>query len=430
MSKSFVNPQADLLFPQPRPEWVREQVALFNKELLPIRREEKFKEMALSPFVFLRGTAHLFWADFGGAHLAKAFGGKNGTRTWLCGDMHCGNFGAFTDAKGRLVYDVTDFDESVIADYQFDLWRLVVSLNLLARENRMKPHHRRVLVKACAKGYFREVGRLAKDPKGAREALDRKSAHGALKHFLEHVQSKQGRARMLERWCVEAGDDFAFNRGKTDLDTVAPGMEPALREALGDYAEQLKPWPVKQIGFFEVKDIALRLHQGVGSYGFNRYYALVEVESGGKWNYRILDVKFQPKPSPWPYLPKRAKQKTKEACGGNHALRVVLAYQALGRDADPWLGWLKLKEGEYCVRERSPYKAALPYRKVDAGVASQMGGALARAHCRAREHFARKAWKRLKGRERKFVSMLQVIAHAYADQVTMDYRSFLEWRKN
>ena len=430
MAKTFVDPKADILFPQPRPEWVKEQVHLFNKELLPVRREEKFKEMSQSPFTFLRGTDHLYWADFGGTRLTKYFGGKNGTRTWLGGDMHCGNFGAFTDAGGRLVFDITDFDEAVIADYQFDLWRLVVSLNLLARENKMKPHHRRALVKACGKGYFRELGRCAKDRKASHEVLDRKAAHGALKHFLEHVQAKQGRTRMLERWTVESGGDFVFNRQKTDLDTIAPGMEPALREALSAYAQQLKPWPVKQIGFFEVKDIALRLHQGIGSYGFNRYYALVEVESGGKWNYRILDVKYQPKPSPWPYLSERAKKNTKEACGGNHALRVVLAFQALGREVDPWLGWLKQGQGEYCVRERSPYKAALPYGKLDGGVTEQMGEVLARAHCRARKNFAAKAWKRLKGREKKFIGMLQVVAHAYADQVTMDYKSFLEWRKN
>jgi len=429
MAKPFVDPKADILFPQPRPDWVREEVNQFNQELLPIRREEKYKEMARSPFVFFRGTDHLYWADFGATHLTKYFGGKNATRTWLCGDMHCGNFGAFTDAEGRLVYGMIDFDEAVIADYQFDLWRLVVSLNLLARENQMKPHHRRVLVKACAKGYFQEIEECAKDRHAARLVLDRKTAHGALRHFLDHVQAKQGRERMLERWTTEVGGDFRFNRKDADLDTIAPGVEPALREALVEYAQKLKPWPVKQVGFLEVKDIALRLHQGVGSYGFNRYYALVEVEAGGKWNYRILDIKLQPKPSPWPYLPKRTKQKTKLACGGNQARRAALAYRALEREVDPWLGWLKLGKGEYCVRERSPYKAALPFDKVDAGVAGQMGGMLARAHSRARKNFAPRAWKRLKGREKKFVGMLQIIAHAYADQVTMDYRSFLEWRK-
>ncbi len=430
MAKPFVDPHADVLFPQPRPDWVRKEIDLFNHKLIPVRRDEKFKEMSSSPFVFFRGTDHLYWADFGATHLTKYFGGKMGNRTWLCGDMHCGNFGAFTDAKGRLVYDVTDFDESVVADYQFDLWRLVVSLNLLARENKLKPHHRRELVKACAKGYLREVERCAKDPDCAWEPMDHKTAKGGLRHFLEHVYAKHDRKRMLDRWTVEEQGDLVFNRKNPDLDTIPPGMDTKIREALKDYAEELKPWPVKQIGYFEVKDIALRLHQGVGSYGFNRYYVLAEVEAGGKGYYRILDIKLQPKPSPWAYLPKKYKHKTKEACGGHHAFRVVLAYQALGKDVDPWLGWLKLEDGEYCVRERSPYKDALPFGKVDAGVTQQMGQVLARAHARARKNFAAKTWKRLKGREKKFLSMLQVIAHAYADQVTMDFKSFLEMRKS
>jgi uncharacterized protein (DUF2252 family) len=427
MTKPFVDPKADLLFPQPRPEWVKEQVTLFNQKLETQRREEKFREMSLSSFVFFRGTDHLYWADFGESLLTRHFGGKKGTRTWLCGDMHCGNFGTFTDAKGRLVYDVNDFDESIVADYQLDLWRLVVSLNLLARENKLKPHHRKTLIKACAKGYFREIERCREDPHAAQIPMDHRAAKGRLKHFLEHVNAKHGRKAMLERWTMEVDKDLKFNISKNlDLEPVASEAQRALREALEGYAENLKPWPVKQIGFFEVKDLAIRLHQGVGSYGFKRFYALVEVEAGGKGNYRILDVKYQPKPSPWAYLPKKPKQKTKEACGGRHALRTVLAYQALGHDVDPWLGWLKLEEGEFAVRERSPYKAALPFEKVDAGVAFQMGQVLARAHCRTQKRFASKVWKRLKGKEKKFSNMLQVVAHAYADQVTMDYKSFRE----
>jgi hypothetical protein len=102
----------------------------------------------------------------------------------------------------------------------------------------------------------------------------------------------------------------------------------------------------------------------------------------------------------------------------------------LGKDVDPWLGWLKLEDGEYCVRERSPYKATLSFDKVDAGITQQMGQVLARAHARARKNFAPRTWKRLKGEEKKFLNMLQIIAHAYADQVTMDYKSFLEMKKN
>jgi hypothetical protein len=148
------------------------------------------------------------------------------------------------------------------------------------------------------------------------------------------------------------------------------------------------------------------------------------LEEEGKEQHRILDVKFQPKPSSWSYLPKKFRQKTKEECGGNHALRTVLAQKALGRHTDPWLGWLDLADGTYAVRERSPYKASLPNERIDGETIRQMGGVLARAHSRARKKFPVKVLARIKGRKEEFRDLVLTVAQAYADQVEMDYQSF------
>src|ERR1017187_5233488 len=99
----------DLFSIQSRPSRVWDQVRHFNRKLEPLFRAKKFSLMSRSPSAFFRGTNHLYWADFGKSDLLKAFGDGKDTRLWINGDLHCDHFGSFTDATGRLVYDLNNF---------------------------------------------------------------------------------------------------------------------------------------------------------------------------------------------------------------------------------------------------------------------------------------------------------------------------------
>lgn len=88
---------------------------------------------------FYRGTAHLFWYDFvvggwgeydleeiGLAEPTLADGspiGRTATWTWVTGDQHLSNFGAWKNRKGDVVLGVNDFDEAAIYDFRIDVWR-------------------------------------------------------------------------------------------------------------------------------------------------------------------------------------------------------------------------------------------------------------------------------------------------------------------
>jgi uncharacterized protein (DUF2252 family) len=414
-----------LLSPQPRPLWVADQIHSFNRRLPRRSRKEKFTEMARSSFDFFRGAAHLYWADFGESNLLGVFGGKKGTRTWICGDLHSGHFGSFTDAMGWLVLDINNFDEGVVADFQFDLWRLGISLVLGGRHNQLAPKETHKLVESFTKGYYRELKRCDWYPTASHGRLDEDAAFGQLRHFLSQVKKENGPEKMLERWTEQIKGKRRFRaKGNPDLGSLPEGIRPQLTRALKQYGKELRPWPLNGGRLFEIQDLACRLHAGAGSHDMNRYYALVLVEEEGKEHHCILDIKFQPKPACWAYLPKKSRQKTKSLCKGNHALRTVLAAKALGRHMDPWLGWLELSDGEYSVRERSPYRAILPLEKLDAETARQLGEITARAHARARNKFPSKVLKRLKGRKNEFHEMMQAVCRAYADQVEMDYQGF------
>jgi hypothetical protein len=87
---------------------------------------EKHDKMRRDPFLFLRATCFR-WAgnaaalcpDLAHAHCVPSVG-----------DAHAGNFGLWSDAQGRLVWGVNDYDEAALLPWPFDLVRLAASLVL------------------------------------------------------------------------------------------------------------------------------------------------------------------------------------------------------------------------------------------------------------------------------------------------------------
>ena len=416
--------------PLARQAWVRDQIRHFNRKLEPRFRARKFSLLSQSPLHFFRGTNHLFWFDFGGCDLINTFGGGKGTRIWICGDLHCDNLGSFTDSTGRLVYDLNDFDESVIADFQMDLWRLATSLVLACRENKKNSRNAARLAESCAKGYWRELKSCRWYENVRYGPWDEEQASSSLRHFLSHTKKHQGFPAMLDRWTKAGKGGLRFKvQGNPDLEPLPIESVKKIEKALLAYAHELKHWPMEKPRMFEIQDITRRLNSGVGSEGLHRYYALIRVKDNGADPYRILDIKRQLTPSPWEYLPKTARRKTREFCGDSQSLRVDLASRALSRHTDPWLGRLDLKDEEFSVRERSPYRAHMPPGLLDEDASYQLGAILARAHCRTRDSFAKKAFESIKGDKSRFRMQTVAIALGYADQVLLDYQGFRENNK-
>lgn len=412
--------------PRSRRDWLEKRLRKFNRDLSAQAREVKFHLMGRSPLHFFRGTDHLFWADLGESRLLKRFGGGKATRVWISGDLHFDNFGSFTDPTGRLVFDLNDFDESVLADFQFDLWRLGVSLVLAGREKGSSSRAIQGLVEACCWGYWRELKSCRWYRNIPFEPWDSWQASGALRRFLDQVSKTLGPAHMLSRWTtIRKGVPRFKTKDNPDLEPLSPKILGRLREALERYAKRLKPWPSSKPRVFEVLDLARRLNAGIGSEGVKRFYSLVRVEAGEKDPFRILDIKRQGEPSPWKYLPRKSRQKIRKAFGGDGALRVVGASRALGLRPDPWSGTLEISGKGYSVRERSPFKAHFPEQEMDADTAFQMGAILARAHCRAKKTFAKRAFESIKGRNSKFRKLVLEVSRAYADQVESDHREFI-----
>ena len=93
-------------------------------ELLPLRHQR----MAASRFAFFRGTAELMEQD-----LKQQY--QSGISIIINGDAHLGNYGFYASPERKLLFDLTDFDESRIGNWESDLKRLLVSTYLVGLQN-------------------------------------------------------------------------------------------------------------------------------------------------------------------------------------------------------------------------------------------------------------------------------------------------------
>src|SRR5438270_13136936 len=82
--------------------------------------------MAASPFAYFRGAVPVMAYDL-------SLIANTGIRNQLCGDAHVRNLGAYAAQDGRLVFDINDFDETIVGPFEWDVKRMATSLILAGR---------------------------------------------------------------------------------------------------------------------------------------------------------------------------------------------------------------------------------------------------------------------------------------------------------
>lgn len=246
----------------------------FNAGRDPERLRIKLDKMRESPFVFLRGTAHLFHA-----RVQRRGVLKNAPQAWCCGDMHLENFGSYKGDNRLAYFDLNDFDEAALAPAAWDPLRLLTSLWLAASELDLHEAHTQRLARATLDAYADALAL------GKAYWLERETATGPVRALLEQVGTRR-RADFLARRC-EPATRTGRRRLKIDGGRLLAATEADKRrvtEFMHSFAATL-PNPA----FFEVLDVARRV-AGTGSLGLTRFAVLVRGKGGPDGQY-LLDLK-------------------------------------------------------------------------------------------------------------------------------------------
>lgn len=397
--------------------------------LPPDAREEKHDAMAKDALAFFRGAPWLYWRDHGADPRLARFGGERAT-SWIVGDLHVENLGAFEDARPEVVFGINDFDEAVLADVQLDLWRLAASVVLLCRRDGwIDDAGAREGVRALAGAWLDalEAFRGEEDERGFRVTAG--TSYGALADLLGDAEVEGRRTKLLDDWTATGGRRLDLSSSK--LAPAPAGVAAALEAELAALAARA-PAGAFAPGYFHLEDVALRLHAGTASLGRPRYYALVRGPTDGADDDRLLDVKQQVAPcGPAPE-------------GLSPAERAAAGQRAMAPWSDAHLGAVSLPPdgGSFTVRERSPYRADPPLRKLTTTsrlvqMCELWGWVTAAAHAsgdrdgdpaRVPRSLEDEVVRAVGTARAAFVDLVTAVAFEVADQAGRDHAAFVSAR--
>jgi uncharacterized protein (DUF2252 family) len=347
------------------------------EHLVPLR----MGRMAVSPFAFLRGAAAVMAWDL--SHTPVS-----GIQVVMDGDAHINNFGLFGTAQRDI--DLNDFDEAIMGPWEWDLKRLVASVNVAGRENGLNRKERRRAVMTAVGGYRANAERLSTmgvlDVWSLFAYAERMPAGlnvpGKAWALIQKTVAKAKRTtnETLLGKVAHRGHDggWRFQEDPPILTRVDEETRRGVVQSLTEYAEHLLPAYRYMLGRYAVADVAHRV-VGVGSVGTRAYLALCF--GNGDGDPLFLQVKEAIAPAHAPYLPPMVMR------DGHQGHRVVTTQRVLQALGDPLLGRTTIDGRPYFVRQMKNMKASMPVSLMSGEPfefwAFACGALLGRAHARS-----------------------------------------------
>jgi uncharacterized protein (DUF2252 family) len=422
-----------------RPAKARDPVALLLgqaetrvPDLVPIRHGR----MLVSPFTFYRGAALPMAADL---HTTPT----SGLEVQLCGDAHLSNFGAYASPERRLVFDLSDFDETLPGPFEWDVKRLAASLVVAGRDNGFSAKQCRKATLAAVESY-----RTAMRGFASQSILDVWYAHLNIEDAIaEYRATLTARQRKQDKADLKATEKLLAKAHTRDslqavgkLTTVTDGRrriisDPPLvvpldeltgidhekvlgrvRDLVTAYRDTLQSDRRHLLDHFTLSDVAHKV-VGVGSVGTRAWIVLLE--AGVEAEALLLQAK-QAEAS-------ALADHAGDSEYANQGERVVAGQRLMQAASDIFLGWLSVRspgggDEDYYLRQLRDWKLSAEIELMRpqsmALYARLCGWTLARAHARSGDRIAISAYL---GDSTQFDNALADFAETYADQNERDH---------
>ncbi len=395
-------------------------------DLVPIR----YGRMLTSPFAFFRGAAAVMASDL-------SAGPQSGLTVQLCGDAHVSNFGVFGSPERRLVFDLNDFDETLPGPFEWDVKRLVASLEIAGRTAGFSSSHRRDVVVAAAAAYRRAMRDFAGRPNlsvwyaradmdevmawlgptldtkvraRAAKQLAKARTRDSMQALGKLTTMVDGTPRIVSAPpLVERVEDVFPERAAHDLEAQLHGLVAAYRLTLAPDRRHL-------LDQFRVVDLARKV-VGVGSVGTRVWILLLLGRD--RDDPLLLQAKQAEASVLEPFLAPSEYD--------HHGERVVEGQRLMQASSDIFLGWQRVMapdgvQVDYYLRQLRDWKASAEPAEMAPDAMTAYGRlcawTLARAHARSGDRIAMAAYL---GGGATFDEAVADFAVDYADQNDRDF---------
>ncbi|MGO9027649.1 MAG: DUF2252 domain-containing protein [Acidimicrobiales bacterium] len=407
------------------------QAVAREQSLLPIR----YGRMAASPFAFFRGAAAVMAGDLAAA-------ADTGLVVQLCGDAHLANFGGFASPERDLVFDVNDFDETTRGPFEWDLKRLVASVEIAARSRGCSDGQRATIIGQAARQYRQAMSEFAGmhnldiwyaklDGEGIKARWGAEVGAGVLEN-LSRVAAKaetKDRLKASAKLTHSVDGELRFLSDPPLLvpveelfsDAEAWKVEDAVRTSLRAYRRTLQGDRRHLLETYRYSHLARKV-VGVGSVGTRCWVALFVGRDTG--DPLFLQVKEADASVLEPFVGKSRFT--------NHGQRVVEGQRLMQAASDVLLGWHRAvgpdgSSRDFYMRQLWDWKASadvdgMPPKVL--GIYGEMcAWTLARAHARSGDAIAIAAYL---GSGDAIDRSLTRFAGTYADQNQRDHRALVD----
>ena len=421
-----------------RTSWVVTQIYEYNHPFAAKDSTDlatKMSTMAADPFSFYRGTDHIFYRDMLTLPASKYTSTQTGF-TWLGGDAHLGNFGAWQDSAGNTVFSVDDFDEGYLGQYVWDLRRLAASMVLAGRANGIADSDISTAIKTMVGAYVSEMN----DFKGSSDELGFQLKNGNTSGAVQSTigdSKDDSRSNLLSKYTQVSNGARTFQNIANTLVPVDSATYSAISGAMSSYIGSIASSKQFAASYYRVKDIRQKLGSGVGSLGKLRYYVLIDGPSTSTSDDVILELK-QEAASVVAEASSNGSALA-SAADGNDGARVALTNKAQTLNADVLVGYATINGLPYYFHEKSPFAEDFDYTKLTSAgklntAATYLGQALASAHAVADQDYndgsivtysidkqVTDAITSTSGLQTEISNF----AFSYATQVNLDWQSFV-----
>jgi uncharacterized protein (DUF2252 family) len=335
-------------------------------------------KMAQSAHAYVRGSTVKFYEWLESRSRGKL---PEGPSVWICGDCHVGNLGPLADAKGHVVVQIRDLDQTVIGNPAHDLIRLGLSLASAARGSDLPGVTTARILEELVAGY-----------------------QSALLSNFETEKDKSHQPKSIQTLLAQSTRRRWQHLAEERLDTVKPtiplgkrfwALTPPERSALSQMfaSDSVKPTLTSLRGRakedpMELLDAAYWM-KGCSSLGRLRYAAILRIGHGENSTLCLADVKEG--------VTAAAPRAPKVEMPRDNAIRVVTGARALSPNLGQRMMSAKLLGKSIVVRELMPQDLKIEINRLSReeamNLARYLAGVVARAHGRQMKASQRRAWR-------------------------------------